>query len=477
MSIFVRIWAAFSVVLLIGSYLMLNALQQQIKPNMRQVVEDTLADNANLIASLVTDDLRNQQLDQPEFDQKIQHALSRHLNAQIRAMPKTKIHQTLYITDAQGIVRYDSTGQATGQDYSRWNDVYLTLRGQYGARSTRANPDDENSSIMYVAAPIIDQGRIIGVVSIGKAGRTVQPYIEQAQDEMLQRAALMVLISLVLCTIVAWWLRRSINTVRRYALSLPAHGLPAPHFYSASELNDLTYALDQMRNQLEDRAYIEQYVHTLTHELKSPLTAIRASAELLQDDLPLIDQRHFAHSIHQQTQRLEQLVERLLLLVRLEQQQESFEPQRLNLKQLIDGSIQSRQSQLRQQQIQLEIQLPEALWIMAEPFWLGQAISNLLDNALDFTPIQGSIQISAIQTDQQLSVTFYNHAPSIPDYALSQVFDRYYSLPRPKTGRKSTGIGLTLVKQVIERHQGHVTIGNLDQGVCVCLTLPQSTST
>lgn len=476
MSIFVRIWAAFTLVLLIGSLLIVHALQQQIKPNMRQVVEDTLADNANLIAGLVTDDLRNNQLSSVEFDQKIQAALSRDLNAKIRSMSKTNVQQTLYITDAQGVVRYDSTGQATGQDYSRWNDVYLTLRSQYGARSSRSDPKDENSSVMYVAAPVIDRGQIIGVVSVGKAGRTVQPHIDNAQREMLQQAALMVLISLLLCGVVAWWLRRSINKVRRYALSLPAHGLPAPHFYSASELNDLTHALTQMRSQLEDRAYIEQVVHHLTHELKSPLTAINASAELLQDALPLADQQHFALAIQQQTERLQQLVERLLTLVRLEQQATKFLLQPSNLSQLTTDCVRARHSVLLSRQIQIVNTLPEKIWVLAEPFWLGQAIGNLLDNAIDFTPAQGTIRLSCSLENQQLQMMIENDGEPIPAYALSQVFDRYYSLPRPITGRKSSGIGLTLVREILLRHQGTVTLNNTSNGVCASLWLAQADS-
>ncbi len=474
MSIFVRIWAAFTLVLLIGSLLTTHALQQQIKPNMRQVVEDTLADNANLIAGLVADDLRDGRLQNVAFDQKIQAALSRDLNAKIRSMSKTNVQQTLYITDAQGRVRYDSSGHATGQDYSRWNDVYLTLRGQYGARSTRSDPNDENSSVMYIAAPIIDQGQIIGVVSVGKAGRTVQPYIENAQREMLQQAALMVLISLLLCGVVAWWLRRSINTVRRYALSLPAHELPAPHFYSASELNDLTRALTQMRSQLEDRAYIEQVVHHLTHELKSPLTAISASAELLQDPLPLVDQQHFAANIQQQTEHLQQLVERLLILVRLEQQADQFVLQPHNLSQLVASCIQARQSVLRSRQVQIINTLPDPLWVLAEPFWLGQAIGNLLDNAIDFTAAQGMIRLTSHRTGLQQQLSIENNGEPIPDYALSQVFDRYFSLPRPMTGRKSSGIGLTLVKEIMLRHQGAVTLDNTPNGVCASLWLAQA---
>ena len=76
-----------------------------------------------------------------------------------------------------------------------------------------------------------------------------------------------------------------------------------------------------MRQQLEGKEYVENYVHTLTHELKSPLTAIQASAELLQDELPTEDRLRFCDNIQQQTDKLKRLIEHLLLLARLEKQQ------------------------------------------------------------------------------------------------------------------------------------------------------------
>lgn len=79
----------------------------------------------------------------------------------------------------------DSSGQDVGKDYSRWNDVYLTLRGQYGARSTRSDPADETTSVMHVAAPILDQGRIIGVVTVAKPNSSLQPYIDRAEQRLL----------------------------------------------------------------------------------------------------------------------------------------------------------------------------------------------------------------------------------------------------------------------------------------------------
>ena len=105
--------------------------------------------------------------------------------------------------------------------------------------------------------------------------------------------------------------------MRRYAT---AHAPipPAPRFHLASELNRLTDAIGNMRRELEDRDYVTRYIETLTHELKSPLTAITTSAELLQDDLPAADRARFAANIAQQSNRLHELVRRLLELSRLE---------------------------------------------------------------------------------------------------------------------------------------------------------------
>ena len=83
MSIFLRIWLAFAVVLMLGIFFLLNALQNQVKPNMRQVVEDTLADNAHVIAALVAADVAKGRIKNTDFDREIQATLRRTLNAKI----------------------------------------------------------------------------------------------------------------------------------------------------------------------------------------------------------------------------------------------------------------------------------------------------------------------------------------------------------------------------------------------------------
>ncbi|MBL0229551.1 MAG: two-component system sensor histidine kinase CreC [Moraxellaceae bacterium] len=468
MSIFLRIWGAFAIVLLMGAYITVSSLQQQVKPSVKKAIEDTLADNANLLSVLLVDDIKQQRLTQPEFNQKIKTVLARQLQAHIWDYQKSTISQQLYITDDKGIVLFDSRGVAVGQDYSQWNDVYLTLQGRYGVRTTRSNAQDENSSVMYVAAPIRDGQRIIGVVTLSKEGKVMQPFIQKAQQDMVKRGVIVAVIALLLSALVAWWLRHAIYLVAQYALTLAPQQRQPLRFWAAKELNQLVAAINKMRQELEGKRYIENYVHTLTHELKSPLTAIKASAELLQDELPSMQRMQFSTNITQQTDKLQLLIERLLLLARLEQQQH-LQTQAIDLSILVNKVIEQKQPQIQQRQIHLLSDLAHSVMVMGEAFWLEQAISNVLDNAIEFTPQGKSITVKLSQNQQQVTLIIENQGQAIPDYALPRVFERYYSLPRPDSQHKSTGLGLTLVQEVMALHQGQVSIHNNDDGVSVAL--------
>ena len=95
----------------------------------------------------------------------IQTALERRVDAEIFGVKKQQISLRVYATDASGKVLYDSAGFGLGKDYSKWNDVFLTLKGRYGARSSRDDERYPNVSIKYIAAPIRSQGRVVGVLT------------------------------------------------------------------------------------------------------------------------------------------------------------------------------------------------------------------------------------------------------------------------------------------------------------------------
>ncbi|MGO4778857.1 HAMP domain-containing protein, partial [Lysobacter sp. 2RAB21] len=163
----------------------------------------------------------------------------------------------VYVTDARGIVVFDSTGQDVGSDYSRWNDVYLTLRGRYGARSSPGEGGDPDDTVMHVAAPIRDDsGRIVGVLSVAKPNRAIAPFIARSQSVVTRWGFVLMGAALLIGVGVSWWLSRQIGLLRRYAHAVTAGGRAAPP-RAAGEFGELGRALETMRSRLEGKQYVE----------------------------------------------------------------------------------------------------------------------------------------------------------------------------------------------------------------------------
>jgi two-component system sensor histidine kinase CreC len=451
-------------------YFVLSTVMDEIRPGVRQSTEETLVDTANLLAEILRDDVKNGTLGQSRLPELLRAYGARSPQADIWGVRKNAVNHRIYVTDVHGIVLLDSAGQALGQDYSRWNDVYLTLHGKYGARSSRENSDDPDSSVMYVAAPIRDGETIIGVVSVSKPNRTLQPYIERSQRRLAWLGAGLIVLGLLVGGLLSWWLSGALRRLTRYAQAVSEGQRAELPRYRGGELAQLATAVERMRVQLEGKAYVERYVHTLTHELKSPLAAIRGAAELLEGEMPGEQRARFVGNIAGESQRLQQLVERLLNLAQVEQRQGLEERVRVPLRELVDALLQANLARLGGHP--LENLIGADAQVLGEPFLLRQALGNLLDNALDFTPAGGLLRFSASRQGQAWRLSLYNQGPSIPDYALERLTERFYSLPRPGSGRKSTGLGLNFVAEVAALHGGELRIGNVEGGVEAVLLLP-----
>ena len=179
----------------------------------------------------------------------------------------------------------------------------------------------------------------------------------------------------------------------------------------------------------------------------------------------------------------------MLLLTRLEKSRHQLEIHQFDLAELIQQVLDQHVSQIQNKKIQCLLDLQQPCLIQADHFWIQQTLSNLVDNALDFSAESAKILISLHQktnyskSNHQTEIQIFNEGTCIPDFALNQVFDTYFSLPRPDTQQRSSGIGLSIVKQVIEQHHGKIQIANIDtdqmaklkphqQGVLVSIQLP-----
>ena len=468
-----RIFLAYFLLVGLAAVLFLETFTDELTPGMRQSLEEVLVDTANLLAELAREDLEQGTLGSGGLARGVAAFSQRRLNAVIYSLHKRHPSLVVYVTDAQGIVRFDSRGRDLGRDYSRWHDVYRTLRGQYGARSTREAPDDPLSSVMYVAAPIRDGERILGVLTVGKPSITVQPFVEAAKRNLREQGLWLLAAALVLGGAIAFWLTRSIRRLTRYAQAVQAGRRVAPPRLREGELALLARAMGDMREELEGRHYVEGYLHALIHELKSPLSAIAAAAELLDGPMPEEARRRFLDNIRNESARLREIVERLLALAALEKRQGLEKVETVALAEFVRGLVGEREPLLLRTGVRVRVHCGEASAWRGERFLLHQAVGNLLDNAIDFSPRGGEIEIRCEPRGPLLALLIRDHGPGIPAYARWRLFERFYSLPRPNGGAKSSGLGLCLVKEVADLHQGRVSVENhTGGGVLATLELP-----
>jgi two-component system sensor histidine kinase CreC len=459
------IFLGYFLMAVLAGYFVLNVFVDEIKPSARQAMEDSLVDAANLLAELAVDEMKNGTLASSSFARHVEAYQTRKLDAAIWGFSRQRPGFRIYVTDAQGLVRYDSAGLAVGQDYSRWNDVYLTLRGKYGVRSSPDSHQGEaTSTTMHVAAPIKLDDKIIGVLTIAKSNLAVEPFVQRTRSKILRAGYWLLGVSLLIGLLISLWLSASVQKLVAYAEAVTRGERAVLPSLSLTEIKRLGHALQSMRERLEGKRYIEEYTMTLTHEMKSPLTAIQAASELLQEPMPEPQRRKFLASISEQAQRLQVLIERMLQQATLENRQVLDTAEGLNLVTIIKRAEESITARLQKKQLQLQIAAPEEALIHGDPFLLEQALLNIMENAADFSPETSLIELTLERQDRFWRLKLRDHGPGIPDYAKDRVFDRYYSLPRPEGGTKSTGLGLSFVKQVMALHAGRVELYNHPEG-------------
>ena len=472
MRIGLRILLGYFVIVALAAFLLMRVFTQEIKPGVRQAMEDTLADTANVLAELATDDFLAGRIDDGRFAARVRALRERRIDADIWGFRKAHADYRVYVTDAAGIVVFDSAGRDLGRDYSRWNDVHLTLRGRYGARSTRSDPDDESSSVMHVAAPIRDGNRIAGVLTVAKPNSTIAPFIARSERTILRWGFVLLGTALAVGLLAAWWLARQLDSLRRYADAVTA-GERAILPGVAGEFADLGRALETMRERLEGKQYVERYVHALTHELKAPLAAVRGASELLEAPLPDADRARFATSVREQSERMAQMIDKLLALAAVEHCQRIEQPEDVEVASLVDEAIAPFTGRAPVEvQVRIEPDVA-ARRIHGDAFLLRQMLANLVDNACDFSAPGDAVELAARLDGGRLHLTVADRGPGVPDYALPRVFERFYSLPRPGGRSRSSGLGLAFVAEVVALHGGQVALENRDGGgACARVLLP-----
>lgn len=206
-----------------------------------------------------------------------------------------------------------------------------------------------------------------------------------------------------------------------------------------------------------------EFVANVSHEIKTPITAIRGFVETLRNGAMSNsdDTRRFLGIIEKHVERLQAIIEDLLSLSRIEQEAEKgvIPLSDSNLRDILKTAIQVCDLKASARQIRIQMACEEDIQVRSDPPLLGQAIVNLLDNAIKNSKAETKVWVEGKRTDGEVIVTVRDQGRGIAKEHLPRLFERFYRVDRSRSRQQGgTGLGLAIVKHITQAHRGHLTV-------------------
>jgi two-component system, OmpR family, sensor histidine kinase CreC len=327
----------------------------------------------------------------------------------------------------------------------------------------------KQAGTVFVEVPIRDGAGTAGFVRVVKPTIVIQALLAEIAPTVL-------VISLVLgfaAAVAAAWIGRAIaapiEALSDFGEQVSAgHRPPLPRQEFGREVGRLIVAIDTMRRRLEGRPFVETFAADLSHELKNPVAALIASAEVLEDgalDDPA-SARRFVKRMREAAERIESLTEELLDLALVETRRLETKA-RLDVVHIARDVVES----LGEARARVTFRGAHDLWVRGDAAWIARAIDNLLGNALVHSPPDSTVQLLVEGTPKEVIVQVKNEGEVLP-HVRDDIFRRFVTTRRTSGG---TGLGLSIVQAVAEAHEGNIEVSSFGPPeVVLKLTLPRA---
>ena len=386
-----------------------------------------------------------------------------------------ELETRIRILDADGTVLIDSLQEEQGENLSSDSLIVQALSGEIASRTDKTGEDT-----MHLAFPAVVEGQLAGVIYLSQPLDDVAAVLNDLQTRMLISAG----IALALSAVVALLLSRAIsNPVRR--LTLATRAVAAGNLNervpigSRDEIGQLSRTFNDMTAQLQSAHQMQtDFVANVSHEARTPLTSIKGMVETLLDGAvedPRIRDR-FLHTVEGETDRLIRLVNDLLLLSRFDSQGLELHKEPVPIDTLIHKTVEQLTPQIEAKGLTIQKELPEDQPLVpADADRIRQVMLNLLDNAIKYSHVGGSITIKAsAENDGAVAIQVIDEGIGIPSESISRIGERFYRTDKARSREEGgTGLGLAIARAIVEAHGGKLTIDSAEgKGTTVTFTLP-----
>lgn len=370
-----------------------------------------------------------------------------------------------------------TTGRDRGSCLDHLNEVHQALGGEYAAvareRRYVGSPPPlggmsrRGNVRVFTATPVWDDGAVVAVVFMSRTSSSPLEAVWTLRYTVLAALVLCLAVTVAVSMFLSRRIARPVRAITASATAMARGNAPrslTPAGFVPAEVATLSTALDRMTAQLTDRAaYIEEFAANVSHELKTPITAIRGAAELLQeswDSMPPEQRRRFLDNIDADAKRMEHLVTRLLQLARIQSAPEAAES--VSITDFFDDLIERYAGKVR-----LRTAADTPANIVVQRDHLEAAVHNLIDNAIRHGRDQ-TVEVDLGNEAGRLRIRVRDHGPGISPGNRPRIFDRFFTTERDRGG---TGLGLAIVRAVAETRGGRIDVQSGTQGTVFTLVL------
>lgn len=368
--------------------------------------------------------------------------------------------------------------QTTGQ--SLGPEVDAALEGRYGA-ATRVIPEPVRTVILYIAIPVRIDGEVSGAVVVSQSTSRIMAALYAVRLDVFQVFLASVAVAIVLTLLMATTIARPLARLRhRSEEILDRRGRLRGGFEPSrrsDEIGDLERALAQLTRRLEEHLqFTEAFASDVSHEFKNPLAAIRTAADMALEVSEPDEQRRFLGMIQGDLARMERLLSETREISRVDARLDEEERSAVAIDELLAGLVESFRLRCGTTGPTFELTATDRkVLVLASPDRLIQVFENLIENALSFSPSNGTISVAVRSQGTIAEVTVTDQGPGVPPEHLERIFSRFFSyrpVASPEDGH--TGLGLALVKAIVEGYGGTVIVRQASGGGAeFVVTLPR----
>jgi len=446
--------------------------------------KEVMIEVSELMSRIASENTINGEIDIEAFESLIGSYFRSQKNTIHHPSSQRLENLAIYLTDKDGLLILDSRDLKLGKNMRHLSEVDSALQGDRGITRVVAEPIlgprkargvaidyFYKPEFLHASNPIYARnGEILGAVVV------VAPMFDLMNKDYLYEFIFYVfLISLFFGALGSYRISRNIKRLDKYISNLFSGEDTTPPDLNI-QFKKLTLTLQNARGNVELKDAVEQYIDTLAHELRTPITGIQLTAETLLTPMSDEERKRFINNILVSNKQMDKLVTRLLDLSRIERRESLMKPETLKILPIIENAIKapSRTQTISSKNINIALEIDKTITVFAEKILLEQAISNILNNALEFSPKGGTITFKASETNTAVSIIVLDDGPGMPPHVLRNLFTRFFSVSRPDSGNRGNGLGLRFVRKIMQLHKGEVTLKNrlLQQGAEAKLRFP-----